>query len=227
MPTKTRNVRFCTDPHAVIDADDGTKIPIPTDWALLKPGDAGLTRRVKAAGVSWTVIDRVGRRTFSHGVYAPRATIEAAKGELATEREAPSYAKRQQAARKRREDKQERYVETFHEAVLRYLAFHPAHAALAERLAAAVTAHATPVGSGTVARTERISVEERAEAAVIAWMRHQTTAYDNLVIPRVAGERRRVRRMLAERAKRLLAGYRTAEPAQPGCPLASALPEPR
>jgi hypothetical protein len=46
-----------------------------------------------------------------------------------------------------------------------------------------VTTHAAPVGSGTVARTERIPIERRAEAAVIAWMRHQTTAYDNLALP--------------------------------------------
>jgi tryptophan-rich sensory protein len=49
-------------------------------------------------------------------------------------------------------------------------------------LADAVTQHATPVGSGTVARTECIPTHERAEAAVIAWMRHHTTAYDEMAI---------------------------------------------
>jgi len=49
----------------------------------------------------------------------------------------------------------------------------------------AVSQHATPVGSGTVARTERIPIQQRAESAVIAWMRHQTTAYDNMKIARV------------------------------------------
>jgi hypothetical protein len=51
-----------------------------------------------------------------------------------------------------------------------------------------------------VARTKRISVEQRAEAAVIGWMRHQTTGYDCMVIPRVKGKRLEVRRMLAGRA---------------------------
>jgi len=50
--------------------------------------------------------------------------------------------------------------------VIDFPAFAPAYAALAEKLAAAVTQHATPVGSGTVARTERIPIHERAEAAV-------------------------------------------------------------
>jgi hypothetical protein len=73
--------------------------------------------------------------------------------------------------------------------VLAFLAFHPAHAHLADRMARAVTDHATPVGSGTVARTKRIPIERRAEAAVIAWMRHQTTGSDGMVIPRVKGRR--------------------------------------
>lgn len=224
MPTKTRTVRFTADIHAVIDEDDGSKIPIPEGWALLPPGDPGLTRRVKAAGPCWSVVDRVGRKTFSHGVYAPREVIEAAKADLEIERQSPSYTRKLESGRKRREEKQERYVGTFRDAVVRFLAFHERHKAIESRLADAVTAHATPVGSGTVARTERISVEERAEAAVIAWMRHQTTAYDDLVIPRVAGERRRVRRMLAERSRSLLEGYRTNTPPRPGCPLARALP---
>ena len=36
-------------------------------------------------------------------------------------------------------------------------------AGLAEQLADAVTQHATPVGSGTVARTQRIPIEKRVE----------------------------------------------------------------
>jgi hypothetical protein len=106
---------------------------------------------------------------------------------------------------------------------MEFLAFHPAHADLAQRLAKAVTDHATPVGSGTVARTKRIPVEERAEAAVIAWMRHQTTGYDSLVIPRVKGKRREVRRMLAQRSKELLAQYRRGEAVGADCPLRRAL----
>src|SRR5262249_27770921 len=75
-----------------------------------------------------------------------------------------------------------------------------------------VAAHATPVGSGTVARTKRISVAERAEAALIAWMRHQTTAYDRLVIPRVKGKRREVRRELAQISRAVLDTHRRDVP---------------
>src|SRR5881275_3093559 len=90
-------------------------------------------------------------------------------------------------------------------------------------MAPAVTDHATPVGSGTVARTKRIPVERRAEAAVIAWLRHRTTGYDGMAIPRVKGKRREVRRLLAQRSSQLLEQYRRGEPAGAACPLAKAL----
>jgi hypothetical protein len=99
----------------------------------------------------------------------------------------------------------------------------PTHAADAALLATLIAAHATPVGSGTVARTERIPLEERAEAATIAWLRHQTTGYDQMKIARVKGKRREVRRMLAERSRELLGRYRSGAPIPPGCPLAKAI----
>ena len=106
---------------------------------------------------------------------------------------------------------------------MEFLAFHPRHADFAGRLARAVADHATPVGSGTVARTKRIPVEQRAEAAVIAWMRHQTTAYDSMKIPRIKGKRREIGRMLAQRSQELLARYRRGEPVGEDCPLKKAL----
>jgi hypothetical protein len=86
-----------------------------------------------------------------------------------------------------------------------------------------VADHATPVGSGTVARTKRIPVEQRAEAAVIAWMRHKTTSYDGMAIPRVKGKRPEIRRMLARRSHDLLDGYRRGAPVPEECPLQKAL----
>jgi hypothetical protein len=134
-----------------------------------------------------------------------------------------SFAKKKEAGARRREKAHALYVEDFYGAVVAFLAFHPTHEDLAQRLAKAVTDHATPVGSGTVARTKRIPVEQRAEAAVIAWMRHQTTGYDSLVIPRVRGKRREVRRILAQRSKELLSRYRRSQTVDDDCPLKKAL----
>lgn len=202
---------------------DGRVLAVPESWELLPPGDAALTRRVKEAGEFWAVAEPVGRKVFSRGLWAPAATIAAKRSELAVERADPAHARRQLADRHRRERAHVDYVADFHAEVLRFLAFAPVHAELAERLASAVTAHATPVGSGTVARTKRIPVGERAAAAVIAWLRHQTTAYDSLVIPRVKGQRREVRRQLAEHSRRLLERYRRGETSAPNCPLRRAL----
>jgi len=209
-------------PNTVRSAD-GTILTIPEGWGMLAPGDAALTRRVKAAGEHWIVQEQKGRKIFSRGVWAPAATIERIRAELAAERCTESYAKRKEADARRRDKAQAEYIEDFFGAVLAFLAFHPSHADLADRLARAVTNHSTPVGSGTVARTKRIPVEKRAEAALIAWMRHQTTGYDGMVIPRIKGKRREVRRMLAARSKELLARYRRGEPVPVGCPLRTAL----
>lgn len=206
-----------------VKAADGEVLTVPDGWVLLPPGDAALTRRVKAAGDHWVVQEKKGRKLFSRGVWAPAATIERIQTELGAERSTESFAKRKEADAKRREKAQEVYVEDFTGAVVSFLAFHPAHADLAQRLAKVVADHATPVGSGTVARTERIPVEQRAEAAVIAWMRHQTTAYDSMPIPRVKGKRREVRRLLAQRSKELLGRYRRGEMNGDECPLRRAI----
>ena len=207
----------------VVRSASGELQTVPAGWSLLPPGDAGLTRRVKTAGDHWVVQEKKGRRTFSRGVWAPTATIDRIRLELEAERATESYAKRLEAASARREQVQGAYVEDFAGAVLKFLNFHAAHQPLANRLARAVTEHATPVGSGTVARTKRIPIEQRAEAAVIAWMRHQTTAYDSMSIARVRGKRREVRRMLAQRSNELLAQYRRGAEVSTACPLRQAL----
>lgn len=208
-----------------VKSADGTIHTVPAGWILLPPGDAGLTRRVKAAGEFWIVQEKKGRRLFSKGVWAPGETIERIRDELTAERSTDAYAKRKVADASRREKKQAEYVDDFYHSVITFLNFHPAHLDLSKQMAQAITAHATPVGSGTVARTKRIPVEQRAEAAVIAWMRHQTTAYDSMTIPRVKGKRREVRRMLAQRSKELLNQYRNSASAAEGCPLQRALTE--
>lgn len=226
MSEQTRIVAPGPAPNQVID-EDGTTLSIPRGWEILPPGDAGLTRRVKAAGPTWTVKERRGRRVFSQGVWADAKQIASAKTKLDSERSTDTYKRKRKSDVARREKKQVEYVGEFEDAVLAFLNFDQAHQDVAKQLASAVTKHATPVGSGTVARTQRIPVERRAESAVIAWMRHQTTAYDNLSIPRVKGKRREMRRMLAEQSRKLLQGYRAGKQINAQqCPLQTALSKP-
>lgn len=208
--------------RTVRDAD-GRLWDVPPHWQWLPPGDAMMTRRVKAAGDHWVVSEKRGRRTFSRGIWADGELIERIRRGVEAERSTDSYAKKRDADARRRAEAQQQYVAEFRAAVLAYLDFHPRYQDSAARLAHAIAEHATPVGSGTVARTQRISVAERAEAAVIAWLRHQTTAYDSMVIPRVKGKRREVRRMLAARSHQLLAHYRDGQPVDAACPLQTAL----
>ncbi len=211
------------DPRVFVDADGLKRVP-PQGWACLPPGDAGLTRRVKQLGPSWAVIEKRGRKSFSKGLWAPLANIEAAKTALAAERSSAAYAKKRAAASARREHTQANYVVSFEVEVLRFLRFAPRFEQVARQLARRVTEHATPVGSGTVARTKRIPIERRAEAALIAWLRHQTTAYDHMKIERVAGRRREVRRELASVSRAALELHRRDAPhAAQQCPICAAL----
>ena len=222
MPTQSRTVSL--GPRArTVRAENGEVLTVPDGWALLPPGDPGLTRRAKAGGPCWTVVEKRGRKTFSQGVWVPEERIEAARAALDAERATPAYARRLERDRERRERDQAAYAGDFEVEVRLFLGFHARHADLEARLAAAVAAHATPVGSGTVARTQRIPIEERAEAAVIAWMRHQTTAYDDMQIARVKGRRREVRRDLARRSRQVLDRYRGSAEPPADCPLARAL----
>ncbi len=206
-----------------VTTDDGTERKIPKGWALLEPGDAALSRRIKKDGPTWTVKEKKGRKLFSRGIWAPADRIEALRAELEVERKDPSYQKKLDTGRRRREKDQAEYATDFEDAVFDFLNFHPVHEAMARPLAQAIAAHAVPVGSGTVARTRQIPIEQRAEAATIAWMRHRTTAYDNMIVPREKGKRREVRRMLAARSRDLLDHYRKAAPRSEICPLGVAL----
>ena len=223
MSPLAREVRPGPRPRQVIN-EHAMLETVPEDWALLPPGDAALSRRIKQDGPTLTVIEIKGRKRFSRGIWAPAARLEALRTALEVDREDPAYQRKLDAGRQRRAVAQEDYTIDFKAAVFRYLNFHPAHRIEAESLALLIAEHATPVGSGTVARTQRIPIEARAEAATIAWLRHQTTGYDTMIIPREKGRRREIRRMLAQRSVQLLARYRSGaviDHAQ--CPLHRAL----
>ncbi len=223
MPDQNREVMPGLAPGTVRN-QQGLAMRPPTDWELLPPGDAMLTRRVKQAGPCWTVSEKRGRKVFSRGIWAPKDRIDRIRQDVEHERADPAYGKSLAAGRARREVQQQAYAEDFRGAVQQFLAFAPLHAELGARVAAAIAAHATPVGSGTVARTQRIPVEERAAAATIAWLRHQSTGYDAMLIPRRKGKRREVRRLLAERSRALLQRYRRGEAIPAGsCLLTTAL----
>lgn len=187
---------------------DGYEVVPPENWMFVPSGDPGLTRRLKNASGYWLVVRKHKNRIVSTGLLTDAAEVEKQKLMLEKERSSPAYLRKAASAKRSRNLKQLEYEIEFRNAVISFLDFHESYKELAKRLAKAVTEHAVPVGSGTVARTSTISIERRVEAAVIAWMRHKTTAYDNMSIARIKGERREVRRRLAERSRKLLDDYR-------------------
>ncbi|MGE5395709.1 MAG: DUF2293 domain-containing protein [Candidatus Saccharibacteria bacterium] len=210
-------------PEGKLIGEKGEILSAPPSWAYLPAGDAGVTRKVTAKGEYWRVEIKKGRRTMSLGIWAPKATIENAIQEMQQTRQSDQYQKKQAYAAGYRERKQEEYHQEFLQSIKEFLNFHPNYKQMEHQLAQAVTAHAIPVGSGTVARTQMIPIDKRAQLAVIAWMRHQTTGYDNLQIARVKGERRAVRRSLAQQSELLLMRYRQGMAPQTNCPLKKAL----
>lgn len=222
MSFEAKVVRPAKGNRTVID-DTNRTLAVPEDWVLVPPGDAALTRRVKTGGPSWVMQEKKGRRTFSQGVWAEGQRVQTIQAKLLEERSDPAYEKKLAQGKARREREQVSYVAEFEQEVRHFLRFDLRFDEFEKKLAHLVSVHATPVGSGTVARTKRIPVAKRAEAAVIAWMRHQTTAYDTLVIPRVRGRRREVRGALAERSRELLDSYRRGDEASTRCPLYRAL----
>lgn len=209
-------------PGAVTDEMAAT-LPVPEGWAFLPAGDAAVTKKVTAKGLFRRVHRKMGRRIISTGIWAPAATISAARHEVEALRSTDTYRKKLESGRLYREKKQAEYEMDFCLEVRAFLAFAPRYRDLEKKMAAAITLHATPVGSGTVARTTMIPVAERAEKAVTAWMRHQTTAYESMRIPRIKGKRREIRRMLASRSAELLQAYRDGLETPTGCPLKKAL----
>lgn len=218
------NIRtiICNHKDKPVDEKGQTVVP-PQGWAFLPAGDAGLTRKVTAGGYYWRLQFKKGRRIISKGIWAPAATIENARKEVAETRNTDAYKKKQEYNALRRDKKQLEYKAEFCRAVEQFLNFHAEYKATEEQLAKAVTNHAIPIGSGTVARTEMIPIEERAAGAVIAWMRHNTTVYDNLKIKRIKGERRKTRRLFARQSVAVLEKYRSGKPVDENCPLWNAV----
>jgi len=200
----------------------GEVLTPPSDWEFLSAGDPGVTRKITSSGIYWRVQVKIGKRIISKGVWAPADIIRKARKEVEDLRSTEAYKKKLESTRNLRLKKQLLYEKDFFESVKDFLSFNICYKEIEHKLAEAVTQHAVPVGSGTVARTKTIPVEERAAKAVIAWMRHKTTAYDSMVIPMVKGKRRETRRILAKHSSDILAAYREGKAIPGNCPLRNA-----
>lgn len=223
MPLETRSF-LITKSDTRLKDKSGKVYSLPAGWANLPAGDASVTRKLKSLGPTWTVQEKKGRKTFSHGVWAAVEQIEKAKALVNAQRADPKHQKKLAQAKVRRDEKEAVFGEDFQLAIIKFLNFAPKHQALVSELSVLVKEHAVPVGSGTVARSSSVSIEDKAALAVMAWMRHQTSDYDSTPVPRVKGARRELRRRIARQSERILEKYRSGDDFDFGvCPLYRAL----
>mgnify|MGYP000285246673 CR=1 FL=1 len=223
MPTQTRTF-LVTKSDTNLKDKSGNVFIIPNDWENLPAGDASVTRKLKSLGPTWTVQEKKGRKTFSHGVWAAKEYIQEAKALVEAKRADPKHQKKMAQAKVRREEKEEVFGEDFQQAIISFLNFDKKYHSLVEQLAGLVKEHAVPVGSGTVARSSTVTLDDKAALAVMAWMRHQTSHYDSTSVPRIKGARRELRRKIARQSEAILAKYRSGIDADLNlCPLYKAL----
>lgn len=147
----------------------------PDGWVFVPAGDAFLTREIKK-GPHWVLLKRRKGYTATLGVFCPEASLKHAQAKALETREVREA--RRPAAERSRARAEERYRTDLESAVMAFLAFAPEHAALAREIARGAVAQATPVGSGRVGRTRTLSLEERAELAARAYIRHKHTDYE-------------------------------------------------
>jgi hypothetical protein len=179
---------------------------------------------VKSIGPTWTVQEKKGRKAFSHGVWAAKEQIEEAITLVEAQRADPKHQKKLAQVKVRREEKETVFGEGFQQEIIQFLNFDQKYHLLVVQLSKLVKEHAVPVGSGTVARSSSVTLDDKAALAVMAWMRHQTSAYDSTSVPRVKGARRELRRQIARQSERILAKYRRGDDVDfTVCPLYKAL----
>lgn len=223
MPTQTRSFLITKADRRLTDKT-GTVYSVPEGWSNLPAGDASVTRKLKSLGPTWTVQEKKGRKSFSHGVWAAKEDIAAAKALVDAQRADPKHQKKLAQAKVRREEKEVVFGEDFQQAIIAFLNFDRKYQTLVQQLAELVKEHAVPVGSGTVARSSSVTLEDKAALAVMAWMRHQTSHYDSTAVPRIKGARRELRKKIARQSERLLTQYRNGEDIDMRvCPLYKAL----
>ena len=173
------------DTHTGLWTPDHGEIDLPGGWELLPSGDSFVTRQVKAGGRYWNVWlprSRSRRHRRRLGVFAPSDAIEAAWA--AAEQTAAKRAKARKHGESSRARAEERYRVELEAAIVAYLGFADEHGELATEIAAEASRRAAVVGSGRVGRTRTISLEQRAELAARAYIRHELTNYEDDLVDR-------------------------------------------
>ncbi len=151
------------------------EVELPEGWIFLPSGDAFITRQAKK-GPHWVLLKRRKGYTATLGVFCPQDRVQQAEARAAQTKGAREAQR--EVGKRSRARTEARYRSELEQAILAFLAFAPKHESLAREIARGAVAQATPVGSGRVGRTRKLTLEERAELAVRAYVRHRRTNYE-------------------------------------------------
>lgn len=157
---------------------------------FLPAGDAALTRRAKQASQLSAVVVRFSRsrkRYERQGLLVEQAAVEQAEQQCLTDEEA--RARRRERDRQRREVADEGFQQELADQIGRLFPGCPAPRA------AAISQHTGTRGSGRVGRSAagRALDPDAVTRAVVASVRHEDTAYDELLMAGVPREQARER----------------------------------
>jgi hypothetical protein len=155
---------------------------------FLPAGDAAMTRRAKQASRLSAVVVRFSRSRKRHerqGLLVEDAAVEEAERQCLSDEEA--RIRRRERDRQRREVADERFQHELAEQIGRLFPGCPPHRA------AAISQHTGTRGSGRVGRSAagRTFDPEAVTRAVIASLRHEDTAYDELLMAGVPRDQAR------------------------------------
>jgi hypothetical protein len=170
---------------------------------FLAAGDAALTRRAKAASTMSAVVVRFSRarkRYERQGILVEEDALTAAERQCFDDADARSRRRERDWLRREGEDAD--LVKDFAAQIEVLFPSCPA------RRAQAIARHAAARGSGRVGRTAagRAVEAEAVELAVIAWIRHEDTDYDELLMTGV--DRVEARERVREDVDRTLEAWR-------------------
>jgi hypothetical protein len=170
---------------------------------FLPAGDAAVTRRAKrASGLSAVVVrfSRTRRRYERQGLLVEEKALEHAEQECLADEEARARRRLREAERRGREDADLR--ERLAAEILRL------YPGCARQRAEGIARHTAARGSGRVGRSAagRALDPAAVELAVLASVRHEDTAYDDLLMSGV--ERAEARERVRAEAERLLERWR-------------------
>jgi hypothetical protein len=182
-----------TDADLLMMEDAGPHCPDCVDLGhlvFLPAGDAALTRRAKKASRLSAVVVRFSRtrkRYERQGLLVEEAAVEQAEQECLSDEEA--RARRRERDRERREVADERFQADLAEHIGRLFPGCP------PQRAAEISLHTGTRGSGRVGRSAagRALDPDAVTRAVIASIRHEDTAYDELLMAGVPREEARQR----------------------------------